>query len=446
MNVNLQTLMWEFTEIAVNFFQSFICIYFAYFYLGTSKDRQTIILQSGCYFIALGFTISLMNHYLIFEHIFSIIYLAIIIIYAMTNLDGSISKKIFASVFPLMMCFGISAIVLNFMAMIFRVDVYTLITVDDSNRLITIILVQLVILYFTILSRKLFKNNRKQNIELTVTEWIFISVMLIVSTIIVICLNAISLETTSRTTMLYTVIALVCVVFINIFVCLLITTLGKKNNLLLQNQVYKLEKQYLHDYIESINFRQEITSKLRHDFSDNFTIVHTLLKDQKTQEAIVHIENNLQEIARSDSFVNTNNYVVNAIINSKLSKAKSLGVEVSCLSINNFSWISDMDLSRLLGNLLENGTCACELAIESNKKSSLHIKIIEDDYKYIFSVKNTIHSSVLKDNPSLATTKSDKNNHGYGIKIIKEIAEKYNGQVDFYEQDDFFYCNVMLFK
>ena len=42
------------------------------------------------------------------------------------------------------------------------------------------------------------------------------------------------------------------------------------------------------------------------------------------------------------------------------------------------------------------------------------------------------------------TTKKDSNLHGYGTKIISKIAEKYNGQVKFYLEDQKFIAIAML--
>ena len=53
-------------------------------------------------------------------------------------------------------------------------------------------------------------------------------------------------------------------------------------------------------------------------------------------------------------------------------------------------------------------------------------------------VSNTIEKSVLSENHSLKTSKSRLQGHGYGIKTIKQIAEKYNGSADFYEKDNIY--------
>lgn len=60
-------------------------------------------------------------------------------------------------------------------------------------------------------------------------------------------------------------------------------------------------------------------------------------------------------------------------------------------------------------------------------------------------MKNSIDVSVLETNSGLVSDKQNKNNHGYGTRIIKEIAEKHNGFADFYEENDYFCCNVVLY-
>ena len=66
-------------------------------------------------------------------------------------------------------------------------------------------------------------------------------------------------------------------------------------------------------------------------------------------------------------------------------------------------------------------------------------------YVNIF-VKNTYNGKINEDyeHNSLATTKKDIDSHGYGTRIIKEIAEKYDGNYSWKEFDTFFISNVLL--
>lgn len=241
---------------------------------------------------------------------------------------------------------------------------------------------------------------------------------------------------------LLTVIAFVGIILINVVVCYLIVLLGRKNQAVRENEILKVQQEYNKQYIANAAIEYDAISKLRHDFRDSYTVVYALISEGKNQKAIKYIENNINLLTQTETFIKTNNDVVNAVINAKFSTAKSIGIDCSCFSVADFDGIDDTDLCRLLSNMLENAVTAC-INLKSSDKQ-LVLMITSDEYKYTFHLKNTIEKSVLADNPELSTTKSG--DHGYGTKIIRDISEKYNGRCDFYEENSFFCCNVILRK
>ena len=76
----------------------------------------------------------------------------------------------------------------------------------------------------------------------------------------------------------------------------------------------------------------------------------------------------------------------------------------------------------------------------------IHVSFTQDNKQFVLFMKNTIAESVLKSNPYLLTHKEDKARHGYGTRIIKETAKKHHGFADFYEEDGYFCCNVVLYQ
>lgn len=62
------------------------------------------------------------------------------------------------------------------------------------------------------------------------------------------------------------------------------------------------------------------------------------------------------------------------------------------------------------------------------------------------AVKNSIAESVLLNNPDLKTDKQNKSEHGFGIKSIKQIADKYDGSIEFNEENGVFIAEVWLKK
>ena len=146
----------------------------------------------------------------------------------------------------------------------------------------------------------------------------------------------------------------------------------------------------------------------------------------------------------TQTYIKTENSVVNSIVNHKLSTATSMGIKVSCLSTTCFVGIDDLDLCSLLSNTLDNAVTAC-LELPEDEARELNIKIsCENNANYTFIVRNTIKESILKKNPQLMTIKRDKSNHGYGIQVLRDIASKYDGNVDFYEEYSMFCCRIDL--
>ncbi len=103
-----------------------------------------------------------------------------------------------------------------------------------------------------------------------------------------------------------------------------------------------------------------------------------------------------------------------------------------------------MDLCSLLGNVLDNAISASEKCDLNSRL--VEVKITAIGSRVIILVKNSIPCSVLKCNPKLSSTKSTPEEHGFGVKTIKSIVEKYNGKVDFYEEGLTFICLAELYR
>ncbi len=57
---------------------------------------------------------------------------------------------------------------------------------------------------------------------------------------------------------------------------------------------------------------------------------------------------------------------------------------------------------------------------------------------------NSVDVSVLKNNKTLQTTKSDKAVHGFGTKNIQKIVDKHNGIVNYFEENGYFGCQILI--
>lgn len=191
---------------------------------------------------------------------------------------------------------------------------------------------------------------------------------------------------------------------------------------------------------EEIRRIQQQIGLLKHDMKNHTLVILSYLEENKTEEARQYAGEILDKLNRMYTYVNVGNSLLSYIINSKLSMAKEQGIEIKA-EIENlpFSYMDSVDFSSLLNNMLDN---AINGALESEGKK-LEVNIVSEKGFDVITVKNSIDGSVLKDNPELATSKEEPG-HGYGMKQMKAVTEKYEGNIDIYEKDGMFVVSVML--
>lgn len=191
---------------------------------------------------------------------------------------------------------------------------------------------------------------------------------------------------------------------------------------------------------EEIRRIQQQIGLLKHDMKNHTLVILSYLEENKTEEARQYAGEILDKLNRMYTYVNVGNSLLSYIINSKLSMAKEQGVEIKAEIENlSFSYMDSVDFSSLLNNVLDN---AVNGALESEGKK-LEVNIVSEKGFDVITVKNSIDGSVLKDNPELATSKEEPG-HGYGMKQMKAVTEKYEGNIDIYEKDGMFVVRVML--
>ena len=175
----------------------------------------------------------------------------------------------------------------------------------------------------------------------------------------------------------------------------------------------------------------------------NYLIYMSALLEQGEYEKL---SDYLKEVSGADmrgmDVINTNNSVINVIMNTKYYEAKKAGASFIC-KINNLSGITmkETDIILLLSNLLNN---AIEAVQKCLGKRVIKVKIVIENNKFIMSVRNTFNGEIKKDGDKFKTTKKEKSElHGIGIKNVIRIVEKYHGLHLFETCEDEF-CAVVI--
>jgi len=261
--------------------------------------------------------------------------------------------------------------------------------------------------------------------------------------IITISIELIFTSISGATTQLV-VISMILLFAVNMMVVFLFNSLAKYYENSLKSVILEQEREYYHNQCKLMQKATEDVRSFKHDISNHFTVIKNLLKDEKEEQAFSYIleltDNNM---TNSVVYSDTGNAVVDSIINYKLCNAELNNITVSTdLIIPTELPVEIMDISAILTNLLDNALQALQ-KIEENKK--LDIKMSYKKGVLKISIYNTYNGIVKYENGEMITTKEDKTEHGYGIRNIETIAEKYNGIYHIKHDKKIFQSEVLIY-
>ena len=182
----------------------------------------------------------------------------------------------------------------------------------------------------------------------------------------------------------------------------------------------------------------------RHEFRHHLAALSILLQNKDYAGASDYLE----KVSQTAIQTSPNRYTPHVLLNSMLSEyekqAAAIGATVSySISAPGPIQIDDLDLCQFLSNLMDNALEATFLLPPEKRRISL--KIRQNGNFLCFLCENSCDTMRLRSaDGSFSTTKREKSSHGYGIAIMRRIAEKYNGVLHIQAKNNTFITAVNL--
>ncbi len=169
----------------------------------------------------------------------------------------------------------------------------------------------------------------------------------------------------------------------------------------------------------------------RHDYHNHIQYIKACIHMGEIDKLSAFCDSLDKDLKEVDQVLKTGNVMVDAILNSKLSLALSKDIEVTAKAVVPKAIdISDVDLCVLLGNLLDNAMEACIKEDNSKKfefeKPFIRVYISVKGNQLYICVTNSTYGEVKKLGSKFLTTKKSES-HGFGLKRIDKICNKYSG-------------------
>lgn len=182
---------------------------------------------------------------------------------------------------------------------------------------------------------------------------------------------------------------------------------------------------------------------LKHDMGNHLTTLEGLYRRNEAMEAGRYASRLKEQLKEMSSEIKSGNPVTDVILSEKEKEAKERGISFACsFFYPQGTRINAFDVSILLNNALEN---AIEAAVEC-EKPYITVTSYRKRNAYMIELENSSgHMAALDEENGLPlTTKAEKEGHGLGLRNIRKVAQKYNGDIDIEQKENRFILSIML--
>lgn len=289
-----------------------------------------------------------------------------------------------------------------------------------------------------------YLKNKKNIIDISNKEWLQFLIFPIFTLITVIVMtNSMAASYHEDIVNVYYVIAIGLIV-LNMVVFHLINEILENSQRIREADILKQQSIGQLELYNSLRKNYDIQRKRTHEYKNQIMCIDSLLKKKKYDKLEEYINSIFNRLDGQLDMVDTNNEVVNAIINAKYYEALQNNV-LFILKINDLSHIkvSDDDIVTILSNLLDNAIEAagqCEI-----DKRTVGIRLLYEDDVLSIAVSNSYKTEPeIMEDGYMRTIKDDKEQHGLGIRNVVATLEKYNAEyiID-YKNGEFVFSIIM---
>ena len=421
-----------FVELSANLYDAFCGVMFVAIFCGIRNTRKWFLVSA----IALVFAVStFFTFHSAFSALHSLIITAILYGVSFFISNGKTVNKILAPIIFELLLLIINTVFLTAFCFFFDLDLDVLLTQSSSSRHFLIVFCKIVLTISLLIILKFTKFNSSINPASLV---LYLASPLLSAFILYVFMKislAYNLNEYAPLIIGGTVgLALINLCAIFLFELSNRNADAKRRLTLIENQA-EIEKE---SYQRMLKTGEELR-KLRHDIKNHLLYVRGIIESNEVKKAEEYIDRMESDLNQYEKYMVTGNRTIDYIIASKFSE--STDITLVCTGVFPESKVIDeLDLAVLFGNLLDNAIEAVKP--QENKLIEIRLSMYNDYCNILIS--NHICESVLKNNPTLSTTKGKGSKHGFGLKSVRSIVDKYAGILDIYEEGSKFNIQISL--
>lgn len=203
-----------------------------------------------------------------------------------------------------------------------------------------------------------------------------------------------------------------------------------------QSDIYRNQVQLMEEGMERV-------TALRHDLKHHMNELNLMAEKYHAKKMQNYIQDMQNFFQNPHEVIASGNFEIDSVLNYMFMKAEEmqLNVETDIQIPEQMQHTFDMNV--ILGNLLEN---AMEAAVQTEEKY-INVKIQLRKGVLKMTIENSFVKERLKKSTEngFFTTKRDAAQHGIGLKNVKRIVEKYQGEMAATTKENRFQVKIILY-
>ncbi len=419
-------------EVLVNLYECSLIAWTSYS-LSHKKENKVLVLSAFICYIGIAFLfITYINSFSMTESLYTVIDFALAYLFVSIISIDKPGRK-------LLVCYlatniiGIWNTLQNITASYLLYQRFDIPLMMEEHRLPLLIFAQ--IMHTAILVAIVY-IHKKHPLNITDKDSLLLALALYVCNFMTICFESVGMHFENQD--LYMVIGIYMVI---LFVVLIVYLFYSVHQHSLNESKQDLELEILHHQQssnEKIIKAQHDLQQLRHDMK-HFVRLLKEVEESSDQERLHEIIDQYDRAVQNGlAPIKTMSPALDYIINIKRDDAIDKGIDfIVSINLTHPIKMEDDDLYLLLANLLDN-------AIEHiGIKKRIYVEIYDVKQMMMIRTTNSIDIHILNNDGEIVS-QSHEDQHGYGIRTIEKVLEKYDGFFSYMEKEDNFIATAML--
>ena len=415
-------------EYVASFLEVIMCFYFCGSFIdkksAEEKRRHVMFLSVLSAFILIG-----LNSIQMFSSVSSLLFLVICAIFLWIIYRRPIISTILILIYAVLLS-AIDFLTAYLMTFLLRTEMQYLLSEQSSKRVICIVFSKILLIMLLMLINKLY--NKKKEISLKHM------VVMCLSSIFLLLSNIVTIGNIGTDSEIFSMTFFLVSIGIQILLFYFVLNMADYSEQQQTLALIEMKNNMLQKSLDDTERSFELWRQSVHDYKNNIISLTQLAEVGDVEKIKAYLEKENELINAKMFYIKTGNSIVDAVVNTKQKIAEQKGILYSVNTvIPEKCKINGMDLAKLLGNLIDNAIEACE----KEKNGYIDINIRQNKKFLMIVIKNKFIGKLMQ---NMQTTKENKNFHGIGLKSVKSIVSKYNGEISFDRDKEEFCVTILL--